>query len=86
VPVLLLLLLTGFASMERKSVEFDSTEAIILNTSVYVKSSPDEKGNDLFILHDGTKVYLLDELSGWKKIKIANGSVGWLPESSIAVI
>jgi SH3-like domain-containing protein len=49
-----------------------------MSSSVYIKSSPYEKGNDLFILHEGTKVDVLDQLNEWKKIRIANGSIGWL--------
>jgi tetratricopeptide (TPR) repeat protein len=53
-------------------------QGIVMSSSVYIKSSPDEKGNDLFILHEGTKVEVLDQLNDWKKIRIANGSVGWM--------
>lgn len=53
-------------------------QAIIMSSSVYIKSSPDEKGNDLFILHEGTKADVLDEIGEWRKIRIANGSVGWM--------
>jgi tetratricopeptide (TPR) repeat protein len=64
----------------------DKIDAVIATASVYVKSSPDEKGNDLFILHEGTKVNVLDELGEWKKIRIANGTVGWLKAHDIEVI
>ena len=66
--------------------ELDRTGAIVMASSSYVKSSPDEKGNDLFILHEGTAVEILDELNGWKKIKIANGTVGWIIADAIEVI
>jgi len=86
IPVFVFVLLTAWVASEKKSLEYESSEAIIMNTSVYVKSSPDEKGNDLFILHDGTKVNVLDELGTWKKMRIANGNTGWLPVSSITII
>ena len=60
--------------------------AIIFEASVYIKSSPDEKSTDLFLLHEGTKVEILDELSEWRKIKIANGSIGWINQDAIRVI
>jgi len=60
--------------------------AIVMSASVYVKSSPDSKGNDLFIIHEGTKVEVLDELNEWKKIKLLNGNVGWLLNSEIEKI
>lgn len=61
-------------------------QAVIMSSSVYVKSSPDEKGNDLFILHEGTKVDVLDNLNNWKKIRIANGSIGWIKSDEIEII
>lgn len=60
--------------------------AIIINVSDYVKSSPDTKSSNLFMLHGGTKVSVLDSLHGWHKIKIANGHVGWINSNSIVII
>jgi tetratricopeptide (TPR) repeat protein len=61
-------------------------EAIVFAPTITVKSSPDEKSTDLFVLHEGTKVTLLDNISGWYEIRIANGSVGWLPVNSLEKI
>jgi tetratricopeptide (TPR) repeat protein len=58
-------------------------EAIIFAPTITIKSSPDDKSIDLFVLHEGTKVQLLDHIGNWFEIKIANGSIGWLPSSSI---
>lgn len=54
-------------------------EAIIITPTVTVMSSPSESSVDLFVLHEGTKVSILDSAKEWKKVKIADGSVGWLP-------
>ncbi|SMO42533.1 SH3 domain-containing protein [Saccharicrinis carchari] len=60
--------------------------AIIFEPSVNVKSSPSAGGTDLFILHEGTKVNILEELGEWNKIEISDGSEGWLPVSAIEII
>lgn len=57
-----------------------------MTPSVYVKSSPDEKGIDLFIIHEGTKVEVLEELNNWYKIRLLNGNIGWLLSSETEVI
>jgi hypothetical protein len=57
--------------------------AIVFSPSVTVKSSPDDKSVDLFVLHEGSKVRVMDHIGNWYEIRIANGSVGWLPTSSI---
>ncbi len=61
----------------------NQTEAIIFAPTVTIKSSPDDKSIDLFVLHEGTKVQLLDQIGNWFEIKIANGSIGWLSSSSV---
>jgi len=61
-------------------------QAIIFTPTVTVKSSPDEKGADKFVIHEGTKVMLLDELNNWVKIKIANGSNGWVEKQCFEII
>lgn len=53
-------------------------QAIITTPTVTVKSSPSTSGIDLFVLHEGSKVKILDRSMEWNKIRIADGSEGWL--------
>jgi len=62
------------------------TAAIVLNPSVTAKSSPDDAGTDLFLIHEGLKVTVVEKVAGWVKIKLSNGSVGWLKLGDIEVI
>lgn len=77
---------TYMLSARSYSISHVEEQAIVISSSVYVKSSPDEKGNDLFILHEGTKVEVLEPFEGWKKIRIANGTIGWLKLNEIEKI
>ena len=61
-------------------------EAIVFTQTVNIKSSPDENSKDIFVLHEGTKVTLLDMVANWQEIRIANGSVGWIKASDIRKI
>ena len=61
-------------------------EAIVFEPTITVKSSPDENSIDLFVIHEGTKVQLLDRIGEWYEIRIANGSKGWLPEETLEEI
>ena len=72
----------GFANNQYDAVN-NQQEAIVFSPSKVVKSSPGENGNDLFVLHEGTKVLLLDELAGWGKIQLSDGSIGWIELSAI---
>ena len=83
-----LIITTGIFAFAQKShaLNYVDQQAIVTTANVYVKSSPDEKGTDQFIIHEGTRMDVLDEFEDWKKIKIANGSVGWLKRSEIEII
>lgn len=61
-------------------------EGIVFTASLSVKSSPEESGVDLFVIHEGLKVQIIDELTGWKEIRIANGSKGWVKSETIEPI
>ena len=41
---------------------------------------------DLFVVHEGTKVHILDQVNEWVKIRIPDGSVGWVPGNSLKEI
>jgi thiol:disulfide interchange protein len=55
-------------------------EAIITQGIVNAKSSPDRSGNDLFTIHEGTKVVITDVISDWCCIHVGN-NIGWIPLS-----
>lgn len=57
--------------------------AIVFSPNAYIKSAPDEKGVDLFILHEGVKVELKDEVGEWGKIKLEDGKEGWVKREAI---
>ena len=82
---ILSLISVHFSVQNYKTLQ-NNTEAIIFAPTVTIKSSPDEKSIDLFVLHEGTKVKILDNIGNWFEIRIANGSVGWLPVSSLEKI
>jgi len=85
--VLLVVALFAFNfSASQKNKLTQRTSAIVFEPSVSVKSSPSAGGKDLFILHEGTKVNILEELGDWKRIVISDGSEGWMPSTAIEVI
>jgi tetratricopeptide (TPR) repeat protein len=73
-------------SIRNKSLVYDSHKAIILSPLVNGKSSPDNSGTDLFILHEGTKVSIEDEVGGWFEVRLSDGNKGWVPLNSLNVI
>lgn len=74
-----------FASSSYNS-QIKQKTAIIFVKGVTVKSTPAETGTNLFILHEGTKVKVIDKVDNWHKIKIPDGNQGWVKESDLAKI
>lgn len=83
----LLFLFSNFFAWQQKRVLTHRTGAIIIRSSVPVKSTPAKNGTDLFILHEGTKVDVTDDsMNGWREIRVADGKEGWLETSQIEII
>ncbi|MEZ5071696.1 MAG: tetratricopeptide repeat protein [Bacteroidales bacterium] len=75
----LLLLVVSFAAARNRFRQIETPEkGIILAPSVVVRSTPSETGTDLFILHEGTKVTLVEEVSDWHNIRVVDGREGWI--------
>lgn len=84
------LLLSAIAlsfSLWQKSDYNKADSAIVMRPVSAVKSSPSTEGSaDLFILHEGTKVKILDNVGGWTDIELADGRQGWLRSTDIEII
>ncbi len=73
-------------SIQRKKIVLEEEKAIIIAPSVTAKSSPNEYGTNLFILHEGTKVEVVDSIGQWIEIKLSNGSKGWMQKDNMVKI
>ena len=76
---------TVFAFNLRSAVE-DSGEAVVTVPVSSVKSSPGSTDQSLFILHEGTKVSVVDSLGEWYRIELSDGRQGWLQGNDIEII
>lgn len=84
------LILFAFATYALASEKYgdnvNNKEAVVFTPSITVKSSPTPNAVDLFVIHDGTKVEIIDRIDSWVEIKIQNGSIGWIPMVAIREI
>lgn len=63
------------------------SSAVIMSSSVVIKSTPSQAGTDLFILHEGTRVEIEDNsMKEWVEIRMSDGKEGWLQRSDIEII
>ncbi|MDH6303823.1 tetratricopeptide (TPR) repeat protein [Parabacteroides sp. PF5-5] len=83
---LLVVIFANIFAKNQKSEIVNRTSAIVFSPTVTVKSSPDASGTDLFILHEGTKVFVKSSLGAWNEIELEDGNVGWMPGKDIEII
>ncbi|MBR4817185.1 MAG: BatD family protein [Bacteroidales bacterium] len=76
----------GFAASQKAA--YNRADGAVVTVPVSsVKSSPGaESAKDLFILHEGTRVTVLDEVGGWWNVELADGRQGWIPASDLELI
>ena len=86
VAAVLALVCLDFAFRQRSGYR-KADEAVVVRAVTTVQSSPGhDSAKDLFILHEGTKVKLLDEVGAWRNIELADGRQGWIPAGDLEVI
>lgn len=81
-----LILFTIFSwsfAAKQKSRLVNHSYAIVMQPTVTVKSSPSEKGTNLFVIHEGLKVRITDKLGDWVEISLSDGNKGWLLTESV---
>ncbi len=61
-------------------------EAVIFVPRITAKSGPGESSPDLFVIHEGTRVRITDDLGEWVEVRLDNGNIGWLRLSAIEEI
>jgi len=77
---------TFFIAKSKYTSTVQSDSGVITSASVTVTGSPTEKSTRLFLLHEGTKVKIMDESDDWTEIKIPNGNVGWVKTNDLQKI
>lgn len=78
--------LSVFNAFRQQNIINNQNPAIVFSKEVSVKAEPNLRSSEAFLLHEGTKVEVLDHLEEWKKIRLADGKTGWLTEDTIKEI
>ncbi|MFH1212706.1 MAG: tetratricopeptide repeat protein [Candidatus Neomarinimicrobiota bacterium] len=79
---LLVILLFG----QKYRIETAADQGIIISSAVSSLAAPQAASTELFIVHEGTKVKILDVDEDWLKIELVDGKQGWVPASDIVKI
>ena len=86
--VCLLLAVASISFSVWQKNDYESADgAVVMSSVVPVKSSPSsESSPSLFVLHEGTKVSVLEQVGSWYKIELADGRQGWVSSTDIEII
>lgn len=81
--LLFLLIISVSAAISEKSIFDNEKPAIVFAEITDVKSEPQKLSSTVFTVHEGTKVFVQETLSNWKKIQLTDGTEGWIDKNSI---
>ncbi len=75
-----------FAFQQKRQLE-NRNGAIVIAPSASVKKTPADNAETNFVLHEGTKVNIIDKsINKWREVRIADGRSGWLTNDNIEEI
>lgn len=74
---------SGFFEKNRNDNE---RPAIVFAENAPLKSEPKLSGQETTVLHEGTKVFILESIANWKKVELTDETTGWIEESAIKEI
>jgi hypothetical protein len=60
--------------------------AVVVAAATPAREGPSERTATHFEVHEGTAVRLEDEEAGFRRIKLANGLVGWVPAAAVELV
>jgi len=83
---ILLLIVSLIVGFQQYKEELDTKEAIVFTEQITVQTEPTDNASEAFVLHEGTKVLVLDTVDEWNKIRLADGKIGWLKTSNIKLL
>jgi tetratricopeptide (TPR) repeat protein len=83
---LILLIFSVFITYSQYSLTKKNKEAIVFVQKTEVRNAPTLNSEEIFTLHEGTKVIVLDAIDNWKKIKLVDGKQGWIIADEIKLL
>lgn len=61
-------------------------EAIVVSSTLNLKSEPKDEAKTILVVHDGLKVSIMRQLDEWIEVRLPNGDKGWAKATDIARI
>ena len=85
ISIIIIVFSVIFANRQKEKA-IHHTDAIVMDLVVDAKNAPNASGKNLFVIHEGLKVQITNEMNGWVEIRLPNGEKGWIAQNSIEKI
>jgi len=83
---LFVVLFSVVMAFQKTQIDKNDNPAIVFTQESRVKGEPKKNSEELFRLHEGTKVQVLESYEGWYKIEIQDNTFGWIPSDDIKLL
>lgn len=81
--ILLGIFVSVFSGIYEKNRIANEKPAIIFAETASVKGEPKASSAETILLHEGTKVYILENIANWKKVQLTDETTGWIEADAI---
>ncbi|MFD2824951.1 SH3 domain-containing protein [Leeuwenhoekiella polynyae] len=79
-------LLSLTLAFQARSNEKNKRFAVVFSPEAEIKNAPNMGSEEVFVLHEGTKVRVIEEQGDWQLIRLADGQEGWIPKTYIKLL
>jgi len=79
-------LLSLTLAFQARSNEKNKRFAVVFSPEAQIKNAPNMGSEEVFVLHEGTKVRVIEEQGEWQMIRLADGQEGWIPKSDVKLL
>ncbi len=76
--LLVIAIFSFFLSSSQYEWETSDDSALVMVENLKLKSAPEAENKPILDLQPGTKLYFIDKIGEWYKVKLKNGQIGWL--------
>jgi tetratricopeptide (TPR) repeat protein len=81
--LIFVILIVISAAVFEKSHYDNEKPAIVFAEMAEVRGEPQKASAVIFMLHEGTKVYVEEKVGSWKKVQLTDGTEGWIESNAI---
>lgn len=86
VIIVLAVIYVGLGSLHGLAARADRTspQAVVLQPQLPARDGPGQHRHVEFTLQAGSRVDVVDQAPGWRRVRLPGGIEGWVPEKSVA--